>query len=170
MTTVEQKSLRDAARTLWSLLSRESDGYRRLEAALQREANQLTGTPGEIESCADEKIHLVESLQQLHHQRCQLLSSLDIDGEAESAIASFCQRLPANVAQAIQGAWQELLESAERCRDANLINGRTIELYSELNHRMLATLRGHSLDATLYSPRGQAATPQQSAGQILGRA
>jgi flagella synthesis protein FlgN len=140
-------------RTLLSTIEAEVDTARSLLDALESELQALNARDASsLEKIIAEKDQLVSRLNQLGHQRDQLLSSLGYTTDRQgldACIAHYDQQ------QSIGKTWEELMSLVETCQRQNQVNSGIVQLNQQQVVQALQILRGEKDNADIYDPNGR---------------
>ena len=153
---------------LLPLLQEISSYLSQLLAALKNEHQALSENNMQaIESIANEKILLMEHLEDLNKERRLILEAAGLNLTA-TGIDDFFQNNNSPRAQQMNTAWKEISGLTTECEKQNNINGIIIESNKRHTETALSILQGKQQSSELYSKKGIAV--KDSKNQTLIRA
>jgi flagellar biosynthesis/type III secretory pathway chaperone len=133
----------DARHRLEELLSREITAAQSLAQLLAAERAALTGdSPGVVKEMAAEKIHLLNSIEEMESERRLLWGASGAD------VAAF--------GHVVMERWRALMALMGGCRKANDVNGHIIRIRQNQIRQLFDVVRGGA--PTTYGPQGKTLT------------
>ncbi len=107
-----------------------------------------------IESIAQEKIILMEQLEDLNKERRALLEAAGLDLDA-NGIDDFLNSSTITDKPKLKTLWNDISNLSKQCEKQNNINGIIIENNKRHTENALSVLQGKQQTAELYSNKGQ---------------
>ncbi|MGE5470018.1 MAG: flagella synthesis protein FlgN [Bacteroidota bacterium] len=139
---------------LADLLSREADMVSRFIALLNEEQAALnSGTPSQLTEIGNQKLALVEQLNQLEAQRGQCVAPSTRADDPTGMIAWLAQH-PQD--RQVGPLWEKLLGLAREAKALHELNGKLIAIRLKQTGDALAVLEQHKREHTFYGSDGQA--------------
>lgn len=150
--------------TVAALLKREAELVSRFKSTLLREQAILrSGNTDGLTEISEEKISLVDSLNQTGTERSRILSS---QGEVAIDMQAWLSAHPKETEAA--ALWDGLLTVARDARDINNLNGSLINALHQKTSEALSVLTQGQVDQSLYSSTGQSS--QNTGSRIIDSA
>ena len=142
--------------SLADLLTRQVEGSRRLAETLEEAQTIFSGRDAAaIHEISQAIQRLYDAVETLEAERCRHLADADLAADRDG-MAAYIQRHDGD--GRLAKLWEELLESAGRCRDQNEINARIIEGSRHQAEAAFNILRGTPAGGNLYGPKGRTST------------
>lgn len=137
------------------LLQEISSYLQQLLIALQNENKALSENDlKSVQSISEEKIILMEHLEDLEKERRTLLEHAGLD-ITSTGIADFFQNSKSPRAPLLKAMWQEISNLSKQCEKQNNINGIIIETNKRHTENALSILQGKQQSTELYSNKGE---------------
>jgi len=107
-----------------------------------------------IQSIAEEKIVLMEHLEDLNKERRSLLDNAGLD-ITSTGVGDFLQNSKSPRAPQMKALWDEISNISKQCDKQNNINGIIIESNKRHTENALSILQGKPQNTELYSNKGE---------------
>ena len=120
-----------------------------------------------IQSISEEKIVLMEHLEDLNKERRNLLDNAGLD-ITSTGVGDFLQNSNSPRAPQMKALWDEISNISKQCDKQNNINGIIIESNKRHTENALSILQGKQQNTELYSKKGESIKPSHQ--QTLIRA
>jgi flagella synthesis protein FlgN len=145
---------------LGTIIDREISQISRFLALLLDEQEALkTATPDALPKIHDEKIILVDQLNELEVERSKLTHGSQASS-ARERMDLWMSEHPQE--RQIAAQWQQLIQLCQEAKQQNIINARLVNLHLERTNQALAILSRDANESILYGSNGQPA-------QYMGR-
>ncbi|VAX12602.1 hypothetical protein MNBD_GAMMA24-243 [hydrothermal vent metagenome] len=132
-----------------------------LAATLESEHSALAKNDLDIIiQAANNKNRLFELLEDLEHERHELLLAAGLDFDS-NGIMAYLQRGTSQTRNETAAIWQQIETLTHQCRKQNQINGIMLEKNRRRTERALAILKGQTPQTATYSASGEACHNQQ---------
>jgi len=156
------------SKTFLPLLQEISSYLQQLFMALSKEHKILSENDIQsVQTIAEEKILLMEHLEDLNKERRALLETAGLD-ITSTGISDFFQSSKSPRAPQMKALWEEISAFSNKCEKQNNINGIVIEANKRHTENALSILQGKQQKTELYSKKG--ASIKSSHNQTLLRA
>lgn len=156
------------SKTILPLLQEISSYLQQLLNALNNEHKALSENDLQsVQTIAEEKILLMEHLEDLNKERRTLLETAGLD-ITSTGIADFFQNSNSPRAPQMKALWEAISTLSSQCEKQNNINGIVIEANKRHTENALSILQGKQQKTELYSKKG--ASIKSSHNQTLLRA
>ena len=146
--TVTSKNILPLLQEISSYLQQLLDALHSEHAALSK--NDLKA----VQSISEEKILLMEHLEDLNKERRTLLENAGLD-ITSTGIGDFLQNSKSPRAPLIKSLWKEISNLSNQCDKQNNINGIVIESNKRHTENALSILQGKQQNTELYSKKGE---------------
>ena len=157
-----------SSKTIQPLLQEISSYLQQLLLALNKEHQALSDNDlKSVQTIAEEKILLMEHLDDLNKERRSLLEDAGLD-ITSTGIEDFFLNSNSPRAPQMKALWGEISNLSRQCDKQNNINGIVIEANRRHTENALSILQGKSQNTELYSKKG--ASIKASHNQTLLRA
>jgi len=107
-----------------------------------------------IQTISEEKIVLMEHLEDLNKERRNLLDNAGLD-ITSTGVGDFLQNSNSPRAPQMKALWDEISNISKQCDKQNNINGIIIESNKRHTENALSILQGKSQNTELYSNKGE---------------
>jgi len=138
---------------LAGVLTREIDQVSRFVQLLKMEQEVLkSGRPDDLSTINEEKVKLVEQLNQLGAERVQSTGALEPTAD-QASMASWLAQQPQEKQSAV--LWAKLIQIAREAKELHDLNGQLIGMHLRQTNDALAILTERQQENTLYGSNGQ---------------
>lgn len=138
---------------LTGVLTREIDQVSRFVLLLKMEQEVLkSGQPDDLAKINEEKVKLVEQLNQLGTERTQSICELGPVAD-QASMASWLAQRPQEKQSAV--LWDRLIQIAREAKELHDLNGQLTGMHLRRTNDALAVLTERHQEKTLYGSNGQ---------------
>ncbi len=123
------------------------------EILLQERESIKERTPSDLEQLLKNKKLLLEALEHNNIERSKVLTAAGFE-VSESGAQSYFKQQSSSDSIKLSEAWDVLKTSLEKCKNANLVNGKIINRSRQQVDLLLDIMRGQSNSPRLYTQAG----------------
>jgi flagellar biosynthesis/type III secretory pathway chaperone len=148
------------------LLNHEIQLANALVEAMRLEQSALETTqPEQLGQINDQKIAIVDKLEQASKKRSQFLLAVSRAVTQSERLQQFIDGQSAATREQLENHLDQLEQQLTLCKEQNLINGKIIAMSQRRVARNLSILKGVDKNSVTYNPKGeQISNPASSSG------